>query len=231
MGKTSPKSPSLTPILIVGVIIVVCVIVLAKACSSGNNSSKDFPATDSLDLSDTMNVGSQQTARSSYLDVLNAAERSAKLKRLKSKFIYEKDEFSDVGFYYHKHWGRSWPRKKALYAYLNTAGFCFLVSNYYEEDWIFHESAKVIVDTAKYQTETVETYSDLHKTEIVSGAVYENVTYTKSPEIIEAIAMHSDKRVKCRLEGRQYYSEFTLSTKDKQAFKDCYELNYLLNNH
>lgn len=163
-----------------------------------------------------------------YLDKLSETEKKAKLKVLKSRFIFENDEFRDIGFYYHKHWGKGWPDKKALYTYLNSKGFIFLVSNYYSDDWIFHTSVKVLVGSDKYETETVETYNELHKTEVAAGSVYENVTYTESPEIIAAIANNVDKKVKCRLEGRQYYSEFTLSAKDKQAIKDCYDLSYLI---
>jgi len=147
---------------------------------------------------------------------------------LKKKFVYTKDDFNDIGFYYHKHWGKDWPDRKTLYCYQNTKGGFFLVSNFYAEDWIFHTSAKVIVDTSKYETETVETYSPANRTQNAGGSVWENVTYDNSTDILEAIAKNAGKKVKFRLEGKQYYSESQLSDDDKKAFKDSYDLYYLL---
>jgi hypothetical protein len=163
-----------------------------------------------------------------YLDTLTAEQRTTKLEELKKKFILDKDEFKDLGFYYHKHWGTDWPDRKTLYCYLNTKGTIFLVSNYNADDWIFHTNALVLVDTTKYETETVQTFSELNKTQNTSGSVWENVTYTMSGDIIEAIARNPGKKVKFRLEGRQYYSEAQLTDEDKKAFKDSYDLYYLM---
>ena len=40
------------------------------------------------------------------------AKSKEKLKKLKRKFTYKKDEFQDIGFYTHKRWGEYWPNRK-----------------------------------------------------------------------------------------------------------------------
>lgn len=96
-------------------------------------------------------------------------------------------------------------------------------SNYSSSDWIFHTSIYVLIGDRKLTSPTVETYNENNKTDHNGGRVWEIVTYDNT-NILEEIALNTNEKIKVRFNGREYYDDVTLSSKDKQALKDCYDL-------
>jgi hypothetical protein len=145
------------------------------------------------------------------------------IKKIASNFTYKKDDFQDLGFYSHKRWGRYWPNRKTLTSGVNSSGYAWIKSNYSADDWIFHTSITVLVGDLKYQSEEVATFSDKNVRDNDAGRVWEIVTYD-NPEILKAIAENSTSTIKVRFNGSEFYSDQTLSSGDKKALKDCYDL-------
>lgn len=145
------------------------------------------------------------------------------IKRLATNFTYEEDEFKDVGFYTHKRWGKYWPNRKTLTSGVNSSGYVWLRSNYSADDWIFHTSITVLVGDDKYQSEQVPTFSDKNVRDNDAGRVWERITFNNT-DILKAIAENPNATVKVRFNGREFYSDQTLSSSDKKALKDCYDL-------
>lgn len=155
------------------------------------------------------------------------AESKKQLERLKRKFIYKKDDFQDIGFYTHKRWGRYWPNRKTLTSGVNSSGYAWLRSNYSADDWLFHTSVHVLIGERKLTSQTVPTYSEKNKTDNDGGRIWEVVTYNNT-NILREIAENTDKKIRVRFNGSEFYDDVTLSSGDKQALKDCYELGKLL---
>jgi hypothetical protein len=155
------------------------------------------------------------------------AESRKKLDKLKRNFTYKKDEFQDIGFYTHKSYGKYWPNRKTLTSGVNSSGYAWLRSNYSDDDWLFHTSIHVLVGERKLTSPTVETFSEKNKTDNNGGRIWEVVTYDNT-EILREIAENTDKTIKIRFNGREFYNDATLSASDKQALKDCYELGELI---
>lgn len=158
----------------------------------------------------------------------DSIEREQKLASLKSKFIYTKDDFQDIGFYSHKRWGKNWLNRKGVTVGLNSSGFIYLKSNYYSGDWLFHESITVNIDGQNYESEVVPRYAEENRTDISGGNIWEVITYKNSQSIIKAIAENTDKVIKVRFNGDKFYDDITLSGGDKNATRECWELSQLL---
>jgi hypothetical protein len=150
-------------------------------------------------------------------------ELNKEIKTLERNFTYKEDEFRDLGFYTHKRWGRNWANRKTLTSGVNSNGYAWLRSNYSAGDWLFHTSITVLVGEDKYQSDNVPTYSEDNKTDNTADRIWEVVTY-ENTDILKAIATNVKKTVKVRFNGREFYDDHTLSSGDKQALKDCYDL-------
>jgi hypothetical protein len=217
-------------------LFVLTVTVATIGCSNQTSTDKQTTDTkkDTVDLVQKAKADSIKKAQADSIAKVNEAQRADNLKRrdaLKKNFNYKKDEFKDVGFYIHKSQtvDNSYNRK-CLITHINSNGYIYLEDQYYADDWIFHTSIQVKIGDKIYNSSVVETYSDHNKTQNSGGSVWENITYTddQDEKIIKAIADNADKEIKVRFNGKQYYSDFTLSKKDKQAIKDGYELSELI---
>lgn len=162
------------------------------------------------------------------LAAIEAEKNKKAFENLKRKFTYKKDEFKDIGFYTHKTWGKNWKNRCTLTSDVNSSGYVWLNSNYSREDWLFHTRIIVKIGDETIRSEEVPTYSDNHRTDNAGGRVWEVITYNDDKGILKAIAENSDKKIKVRFEGDKYYHDVTLSSKDKLALKDCYELGQLI---
>lgn len=152
-----------------------------------------------------------------------------KLPKMEKKFLKKTDEFNGNTWYTHKTWGKYYPNRKTLVAKVNSNGFIYLKSNYYSSDWLFHTSIKVKIGNKKYKTLDVPRYSENNDTDNSGGDIWESVSYLESDNgIIKAIAENVNSKVLVRFNGSKHYDESTLSTRDKNAIKDCYELSNLL---
>ncbi len=217
-------------------LFVLTVTVATIGCNNKTSTDKQTADTkkDTVDLVQKAKADSIKKVQADSIAKVNEAQRADNIKRrdaLKKNFNYKKDEFKDVGFYIHKFQtvDNSYNRK-CLKTHINSNGYIYLEDQYYADDWIFHTSMQVKIGDNIYKSSVVETYSDQNKTENSGGSVWENITYTEDQDekIIKAIADNADKEIKVRFNGKQYYSDFTLSQKDKQAIKDGYELSELI---
>ncbi|MCX6350744.1 MAG: hypothetical protein NTX03_02660 [Bacteroidetes bacterium] len=167
-----------------------------------------------------------------YTKYLKDSTYAAKLKNsasLRKNFDYTYDEFKKEGFYTHKRFGRfNILGRKTIYAYFNTSGDLFLVSQYYAHEWLFHTNIEVLVDGHKYQSEDIPTHSSSNESDNNGDYVWEIITYSGSNDITSAIASPLTKSVKIRFNGRQHYDDATLSSIDIKAFKETFELYNLL---
>ena len=110
-------------------------------------------------------------------DSLALVDAHQQFNKLKKKFIYEKDEFRDIGFYTHRNWGKYRPNRKTLTTGLNSHGYVYLVSRYYADDWLFHTKINVKIGDKVLSSPTVETFDDNHVTDNEGGKIWERVTY------------------------------------------------------
>lgn len=173
--------------------------------------------------SDTVDVVDKQ--QKIEQDSIALTQAKTTFQELKGKFKFKKDEFEDIGWYSHKNWGNHWLARKGLTVDINSTGYIYLCSNWYDNDWLFHHTVRVLVDGSKLETAKIESYSKEHKTEIADGGyVYEVNYYTKGRDngIIKLIAENSNKKIKVRFVGKEFHSDITLSSTDKKAIKDGY---------
>jgi hypothetical protein len=154
-----------------------------------------------------------------------------KLSELKTKFNYEYDEFENKGWYFHKtQIVQNTFDKKVLKVYVNNVGYAYLMDQYYADDWLFHTRLEVKIGDNLYKTEDIPTYDSNNSTEIGSGSIWENVSYTAGRDngIIKAIAQSGTTPIKVRFTGDRGVYDMTLSDRDRQAIKDSYELSELI---
>jgi hypothetical protein len=158
-------------------------------------------------------------------------ENKKRLTVLKKNFVYNEDEFNNIGWYTHRSQtaNNSWNRK-LLKANVNSSGYIYLEDQYHSSDWIFHKRIEVKIGDNIYKSEEVPTFNEDNKTSNSSDSVWEDIHYSgnKDNGIIKAIVENNSLPVKVRFIGREYYSDFTLSNKDIQAIKDSYELSELI---
>lgn len=175
-------------------------------------------------------IDPQEQAR---LDSISAEEKKQALKELavlKKKFIFEGDDFSNGGWYYHKRWGKNWPHRNTLMAHVNSYGYSYLISNYWADDWLFHTKVQIKIGDYIHKTAEIPKFDKNNHTEVVSGGLYEVLYFTEDRDYgaMQLIARGTDKPIKVRLQGEQYYKDYTLSSADKKAIKECYELANLI---
>ena len=93
------------------------------------------------------------------------------------------------------------------------------VYNYTSGDWIFWTKVTVVADDKRF----TESYSYFDVTRDNSGGrVWEYYDDESYIDMLRAIAAANNTVV--RLEGREYYYDFTLSSTDKNAIKKTLEL-------
>jgi hypothetical protein len=165
----------------------------------------------------------------------NAAQFEENKKRLidlKKNFKYKVDEFTNEGWYTHKNMTDKVDNlgRKYLTTHIHSSGYIYLEDQYHSSDWIFHTRIKVKIGDNIYESVDIPTFDKLNKSDNYGSSVWENISYTDNRDngIIKAIAECGDKPVKVRFIGPQYYSDFTLSNRDKQTIKDSYELSNLI---
>jgi hypothetical protein len=175
-----------------------------------------------------------EIARRDSLESIKKAERIKDIKKrdlLKKNFILKKDEFDGEGWYTHRNQTISANyNRKCLYTHVNTTGYIYLEDQYHSDDWIFHTSIDVKIGEKVYRSSKIETFDKNHKTENSGYSVWENISYTNGKDngIIKAIAENTEKEIKVRFNGKQYYSDMVLSSKDKRSIKESYEFSELI---
>lgn len=234
-AKSNPKNLITSSVITVIVIsLVVCILVLVKRTTPP--SLLPVP-TDSTAIQS--NVKSKATPDSSIPATKSeiASERASekafyrkKLAGMVGNFTLAKDDFQDKGWYTHKNFGKKAAGRKTLKAHVREDGFIYLESQWYGNDWIFHNHIKVRVGSLILSSPTIETSNKYNKQEGAGSHFWENVYYRETGDngIIQAIADSTSKPVKVRFEGRKFNHDIILTDEEKRSFKESYELSEIL---
>lgn len=234
-SKPTPKNLITSSVITVIVIsLVVCILVLIK---------RNSPSSTFLIPTDTLTSESyvqSETAIDSTFAVQKpkvVSERAGektfyrkKLAAMVAHFTLAKDDFQDKGWYTHRNFGKKAAGRKTLKAHVREDGFIYLESQWYGNDWIFHNHVKVRVGSLILSSPKVETYTKNNKQESSGRYFWENVYYRETGDngIIQAIADSASKPVKVRFEGRKFNRDIVLTDEEKRSLKESYELAEIL---
>lgn len=197
----------------------VFIILLIMMACAGKNVEQNRKERDSIEL-----AFKKKYIEDSIMVAELRAQAEAKVAELKKKFIVTKDEFQNIEFYKHKHWGKYWPEYTTILAGVNSEGYAWLTSNYYNDDWLFHGSVTIKGEDGYIETtQEVPRYDKNNRTEIKDG-VFENVTYVNARPLLMYLAIMYDKKIMVRFNGQQYHKDIVLSKADKMALKETYDL-------
>jgi hypothetical protein len=145
------------------------------------------------------------------------------------EFKPEKGEFDRYTNYipsrqvFDKSWSRSF-----IQVTLNEKGDLTLASNYFGESWLDHTSFRLVTGRFEVKTDSVplDNINNHHSDFIPSK--WEKVTYRgpKADEVIAAIALNWDKKLKAVFTGKGKSTYIMwLEDYDKNAIKNAYELS------
>lgn len=188
-----------------------------------SDSSGINEASISNETANVSSIDSRKNEEAGEVDIKSVEEE---IENLKSEFHVTEDEFSEITIFSHKNIGIYWPNRKTVYTKLSNEGAIVLYSHFHADDWLFHTQVIFRIDDKNYETDVVETYSESHRTNIDKngGGIHEDVRYPMSDDLIKILADNYQKPIKVRFNGRQFYDDIELSTKDKIAIKESWEL-------
>ena len=137
-------------------------------------------------------------------------------KKLKKKY----DDMNEITWYEDKSSGGYTSK---FYAYIgkkeNRAPWLRMYIRYYADDWLFIESYQIKVDGKSYTIKEKE-YGEI-KTDNGSGSIWETLDRTVDAETYEIIkAIANGKNVKIRHNGKDYYKDRTITSKEKLALRN-----------
>lgn len=155
-------------------------------------------------------------------------------KEMMKKMEVEEDFVRNLNFYYHSQFPRGdeyWYADQRCFSlpYLGKQGnnvWLRWICNYTDDDWVFFKKITFAVDDARYYR--TFSYYDVTR-DNGGGDVWEYVDMqvgASELEILQAIA-NSEKTV-IRFEGDDYYRDFTVKEKDKEAIQFTLDLYLLL---
>lgn len=146
---------------------------------------------------------------------------------LKDKFIF--DEAS--GFYYHKQWNKTFPKRRTLTADVSKTGYYYLCSNYYGKG-VSHNRVSVKIDGETMNTERISIRKEAeHRTsKDKNGSKWEVNYYTnyRDNKIFDAIAK-TEGPVQITFKGEDATTKYEdVNSKDIEALKECHQLSLLM---
>lgn len=152
------------------------------------------------------------------------ADAKRKIDKLKPEFNSWHDEFEDLTFYRHKRFDKDhWPSRTTLIATCNNKGFQYLSSNYYGDDWIFHNQIIMVAEDTKLASNVVPRSNQNNYDDIDNyGNVYEHIDFLDSLPLLLSLNANLDRQVKIRLKGERNY-DFDLNKKDHIAIAKTYQ--------
>ncbi len=159
----------------------------------------------------------------------NLAAANSAITTLIKEFKPEKGEFEKYTNYIPNRqiFDRSWARS-FVQVTLNEKGDLTLASNYFGESWLDHTSLRIVGERFEVKTDSVSLdNSNNHHSDFIPSK-WEKVTYrgSKADEVIAAIALNWDKKLKAVFKGKGKTTYIMwLEDYDKQAFKSAYELS------
>ena len=155
-------------------------------------------------------------------------------KAMLDKMVVEEDFVRNLSFYYHSQWPRGkeyWYADERCFAlpYLGKQGndvWLRFVCNYTKKDWVFFKKITFACDDARFY-KTFSYYDVVRDNS--GGRVWEYIDMDVNAteiKILEAIA--SSEKTIIRFEGDNYYYDFTVTSKDKEAIRFTLDVYYLL---
>lgn len=158
--------------------------------------------------------------------------KQQEFKALSKNFILEKDEkYEDVGNYiFKKQKAEDNAGKTYIKPLVEESGALIISSIYCSTHPIKHHSAKFSVDNVFAETETVPEESGYNYSFVDGQATFENVIYKSqtSEGIAAFIQQNIDKNITVTLLGKKGKTSFSLSTNDKKAISEAYNLSVVL---
>ena len=148
------------------------------------------------------------------------AEYQKEFDMVSPDFVRHTDKFSDYVWYEQK--TQTSVTRSMLKVMLDEDGTKRLISQYYGNDWIFHNQVQVKIGDVVYTTGTGSPNRSAG-----SDGVYESNLYDNDEGIIDAIAKSGDTPVYVRLVGKTDH-DFTLSKNDKFAILESDTLSGIL---
>jgi len=151
---------------------------------------------------------------------------SSEVKRILGLCQMKDDEFKKTQFFSsEKDQGSQAFRFYPYLAKDSSSSWWFLRLTVYRDDWLFAKQVQVIIDGTVYSTVVKESFSDDVKTDVLYGGVYECVTFRQtdagSDALFQAVANYSGTSpLKVRVNGSQYYHDYSLSLADVQVWRD-----------
>ena len=162
------------------------------------------------------------------LKELQKAEIDEKLDKVLSSMKKTEDQFGGTIDYWPSAWsfyGEYWAADKGSFVrpYIELLGGTSpsirLVYNYNGDDWVFFESVGILVDGKEYIKGF--SYFDVER-DTAWGSVFEYIDRVITQEDLEMLREIADsEETIVRFAGKNYKKDITLSSKDKQAIKDC----------
>ena len=149
---------------------------------------------------------------------------------LKDKFIFDEE----AGYYYHKHWNKSWPKRRTLTADVNKTGYYYLCSNLYGNKRINHDKIEVKFGEEKLVSDKIDRKNaSEHQTQKTDKGVFEVNYYTnyRDKGIFDRIGKSESAdgiTVRFVAAGYTSYVDEPLAKSDFEALKECYQLSLLL---
>ena len=198
--------------------VMILVVVAAFLISCGGNKG----TTGEAQAEDTATETEQKSGGLTF--------KEEDIKALKDKFIFDEA----AGYYYHKHWNKSWPKRRTLTADVNKTGYFYLCSNLYGNKGLNHDMVEVKFGEETLKTEKVDIKNaSEHQTQKADNGVFEVNYYTnyRDKGIFDRIGKsESGKDIVVRFvaPGYKSYADEPLPQSDYEALKDCYQLSLVL---
>ncbi len=238
MKNSKPRPKNLISSSVITVIVIslaVCILLIVRsiyAPSSPTDSATEISRVESAN-NDAALIDTNASIKVPNITAERAAERAfykKKFAKMAKNFTFAKDDFQDKGWYTHKNFGKKAARRKTMKAHVREDGFIYLESQFYGNDWIFHNHIKVKVGSLYLSSPKIESYNKNNKQQYAGDTFWENVYYRETGDngIIQAIADSTSKPVKVRFEGRKFNRDIVLTAEEKQSIKDSYELSVVL---
>jgi hypothetical protein len=152
------------------------------------------------------------------------------IKALKDKFIFDEE----AGYYYHKHWNKSWPKRRTLTADVNKTGYYYLCSNLYGNKGLNHDMVEVKFGEETMKTDKIDRKNaSEHQTQKTDKGTFEVNYYTnyRDKGIFDRIGKSENGKdivVRFVAPGYTSYADEPLPQSDYEALKDCYQLSLVL---
>ena len=197
----------------IGIILAVMILLSFVGCGGGQQPAEATEA---------------ETATEEAADPGSMSLTDEDIAALKDKFIFDEER----GFYYHKHWNRSWPKRRTLTVDIAKNGYFYVCSNFYGNKGIKHDKFIVKIGEEELESEAIDRKKEAeHRTDKAeNGSVYEVNYYTnyRDKGIFDAIAKSSGK-VQVSFLGTRSSTEFEdLPQSDVEAIKECHKLSLVL---